>query len=113
MDKEIRAQRIAAKVNAVESKIDDTLALAAELMIEMRGACEELNLAAQTSDGAFAKLIEAMGELQAARTAVVATHKRMEKIRGSLGIRITSYISPNKIDTDSEETSASSVRRTA
>lgn len=92
MDKEIRAQRVAAKVHAVERSIDDTLALAAELMLEMRGTCTDLNLAAQVSDGAFAKLVEAMAELQAARTSVVASHKRMDKIREALGIRTTSQI---------------------
>jgi hypothetical protein len=89
MDKEIRAQRLAAKVTAVERSIDDTLALAAELMIEGRAASAEWNLAAQTTDVAFAKLIEAMGQIQAARTSVVATHKRMEKVRDLIGIRTT------------------------
>ena len=92
MDKAIRVQRVAAKVHAVERSIDDALALAAELMVEMRGACSDLNLAAQVSDGAFAKLVEGMGELQAARTSVVASHKRMDKIREALGVRTTSQI---------------------
>lgn len=87
MDKEIRGQRVAAKLHAVERNIDDTLVLAAELMVEMRGACSDLNLSAQISDGAFAKLVEAMAELQSARTSVVASHKRMEKIRDAIGLR--------------------------
>lgn len=87
MDKDIRAQRVAVKLHAVERSIDDTLALAAELMVEMRGACADLNLAAQASDGAFAKLVEAMSELQAARTSVVASHKRMDRIREAFGLR--------------------------
>jgi hypothetical protein len=87
MDKEIRAQRVAAKLHAVERSIDDTLALAAELMVEMRGACVDLNLSAQVSDGSFAKLVEAMGQMQAARTNVVGSHKRMDNIREALGLR--------------------------
>lgn len=90
MEKDIRAQRVAAKVHAVERSIDDTLALAAELMIEMRAASADYNLAAQASDGAFAKVVEAMTELQSARTSVVASHKRMDKIREVLGLRTTS-----------------------
>ncbi len=99
MDKNIRAQRVAAKVHAVERSIDDTLVLAAELMVEMRGACVDLELAAQVSDGAFAKLVEAMGDLQAARTNVVASHKRMDKIREAVGLRTTAGID-GKISVD-------------
>jgi hypothetical protein len=103
MEKEIRVQRVAAKVHAVERSIDDTLALAAELMIEMRGASADLELAAQVSDGAFAKLVEAMGELQAARTNVVASHKRMDKIREALGLRTTAGLSTGKTLIDDSE----------
>ena len=103
MDKEIRAQRVAAKVHAVERSIDDTLALAAELMVEMRGACVDLELAAQASDGAFAKLVQAMTELQASRSSVVASHKRMDKIREHLGLRTTGGLVGKNIGLDSEE----------
>jgi hypothetical protein len=104
MEKDIRVQRVAVKVHAVERSIDDTLALAAELMLEMHGACTDLNLAAQTSDGAFAKLIEAMTELQAARTSVVAAHKRMDKIREAAGLRPTAVsFTPLKFQIDQIE----------
>ncbi|CAN7416000.1 hypothetical protein LJR225_002661 [Phenylobacterium sp. LjRoot225] len=93
---------MAVKVHAVERSIDDTLALAAELMIEMRGACTDLNLAAQVSDGAFAKLVEAMTELQAARSSVVASHKRMDKIREALGLRTTGYTTGKTLVADEE-----------
>jgi hypothetical protein len=87
MDKDIRAQRVQAKLHAVERSIDDTMALAAELMIEMRGGAADLKIAAQVGDGALAKLVQAMTELQAARTSVVSTHKRLDKIREALGLR--------------------------
>jgi phage-related tail protein len=103
MDKDIQVQRVAVKIHAVERSIDDTLALAAELMIEMRAACGELNLAAQTSDGAFSKVIAAMTELQAARSSVVASHKRMDKIREAVGLRTVAGLSPHKIDDTEEE----------
>jgi hypothetical protein len=103
MDKEIRVQRVAAKVHAVERSIDDTLALAAELMIEMRGAHVDLELAAQASDGAFAKLVAAMTELQAARSSVVASHRRMDKIREFVGIRTTGGLIGKNIGLDDEE----------
>lgn len=102
MEKDIRAQRVAAKVHAVERSIDDTLALAAELMIEMRAASTDFELAAQVSDGAFAKLVDAMTELQAARTSVVASHKRMDKIREALGLRTTSYFAAKTLVADEE-----------
>jgi hypothetical protein len=94
---------VAVKLHAVERSIDDTLALAAELMLEMRGACTDLNLAAQTSDGAFAKVIEAMTELQAARTSVVASHKRMDKIREAVGLRPVASIDLKPRIGDSDE----------
>ena len=103
MDRDIRAQRVAVKLHAVEHSIDDTLALAAELMVEMRGACGDLNLAAQVSDSAFAKVVEAMTELQAARTSVVASHKRMDKIREALGLRTTAGLDEKHLINDSEE----------
>ena len=111
MDKEICAQRVAVKVHAVERSIDDTLAMAAELMVEMRGANVELNLAAQVSDGAFAKLVEAMGELQAARSSVVASHKRMDKIREMAGIRTTSQIVKLSVESHEDEASEAKVAR--
>lgn len=102
MEKDIRAQRVAAKVHAVERSIDDTLALAAELMIEMRAASADYELAAQVSDSAFAKLVDAMTELQAARTSVVASHKRMDKIREALGLRTTGYLAGKTLVADEE-----------
>lgn len=113
MDKEIRAQRVAAKVHAVERSIDDTLALAAELMVEMRGGCTDFNLSAQVSDGAFAKLVEAMTELQAARTNVVASHKRIDKIREALGLRPVATAglkNLGSLEADAVEASASVAR---
>jgi hypothetical protein len=111
MDKDIRAQRVAVKLHAVERSIDDSLALAAELMIEMRGASTDLNLAAQVSDSAFAKVVEAMSELQAARTSVVASHKRLDKIREALGIRTTSQIVKLSAEPDQVEPSDVNVTR--
>jgi hypothetical protein len=111
MEKEIRAQRLATKVTAVERGIDDTLALAAELMIEGRAASTEWNLAAQATDSAFAKLIEAMGQLQAARTSVVATHKRMEKVRDAIGIRPTGLQPVKEIEADTGTAAMSEVVR--
>lgn len=100
MEKEFRAQRVANKVHAVERSIDDTMALAAELMIEMRGATVDLKLGPQATDGAFAKLVEAMTELQAARSSVVASHKRMDRIREHLGLRTPAYYETKHIEAD-------------
>jgi hypothetical protein len=110
MEKEIRAQRLAAKIHAVERSIDDALALAAELMIEARAASTEWKLAAQTTDTTFAKIVEAMGHLQTARTSAVGAHKRMEKVRDAMGIRTTSQIVKMSIE-DAEEGSERQVTR--
>jgi len=103
MEKDIRAQRVAAKVHAVERSLDDTLALAAELMVEMRAASGEMNLAAQVSDGAFSKVVEAMTQLQAARTSVVASHKRLDRIREALGLRTVGGLAGKTLIDDADE----------
>lgn len=103
MEKELRVQRIATKVNAVERSIDDTLVLAAELMIEMRGASGEMNLAAELTDSTFAKLAEAMSTLQAARTGMVSTHRRLDTIREALGLRTVGVYSTGKGMIDESE----------
>ena len=46
-----------------------------------------LNNDALADSRTVAKLVEAMAQLQAARTNVIGTHKRMEKVRDVLGIR--------------------------
>lgn len=102
MDKDIRAQRVLAKLQAVERNIDDTLVLAAELMIEMRGASADYKLSATVGDATFAKLVQAMTELQAARTSVVGTHKRLDKIREALGVRTVAGFETKTID-DADE----------
>ena len=103
MEKELRVQRIATKVHAVESSIDDTLALAAELMIEMRGAAGEMKLAAELTDSTYAKLLEAMTTLQSARTSVVSTHRRLDTIREALGLRTVAALSTGKGMIDESE----------
>ena len=103
MEKELRVQRIATKVHAVERSIDDTLALAAELMIEMRGAAGEMNLAAELTDSTYAKLLEAMTTLSSARTSMVSTHRRLDTIREALGLRPVAGLSTAKGMIDESE----------
>src|ERR1700751_1379937 len=103
MEKELRVQRIATKVHAVERSIDDTLALAAELMIEMRGAAGEMNLAAELTDSTYAKLLEAMTTLSSARTSIVSTHRRLDTIREALGLRTVGALSTGKGMIDESE----------
>jgi hypothetical protein len=103
MEKELRVQRIATKVHAVERSIDDTLVLAAELMIEMRGAAGEMNLAAEMTDSTFAKLVEAMSVLQTARSNMVSTHRRLDTIREALGLRTVAGLSTGKGMIDESE----------
>jgi len=103
MEKELRVQRIATKVHAVERSIDDTLALAAELMIEMRGAAGEMNLAAELTDSTYAKLLEAMTAMQASRSSMVSTHRRLDTIREALGLRTVAGLSTGKGMIDESE----------
>jgi hypothetical protein len=55
-----------------------------------------------------------MTELQAARSSVVASHKRMDKIREALGLRTTAQLSGKTLVVDEElEVTAEAARRRA
>ncbi len=87
MEKAFHIQRIAAKIKATERSLDEAMANAAELMVEMKSAQDGFELGSVVTDSAFAKLAEAMAELAQARSGVVATHKRLVKIYDIAGLR--------------------------
>jgi hypothetical protein len=103
MEKVFHIQRIAAKIKGTESAIDEALAQAAELMIEMRAAQDGLELGTVVGDSSFAKLSQAIAELAQARTSVITTHKRLVKIYDLCGLRtIASNTIPTTIHVDDE-----------
>ncbi len=103
MEKAFHVQRVAAKIKATERSIDEAMALAAELMIEMKSAQDGLELGPIVGDSAYAKLSQAIAELAQARSSMVTTHKRLVKIFDVCGLRtvaagtiITSHARPEE-----------------
>ena len=80
MEKAFHVQRVSAKIAATEKSIDEAMAVAADLFIEMQAAQKGLELSAVLSDPSLAKITEAMALLAQARTSVVTSHKRMAKL---------------------------------
>lgn len=103
MEKAFHVQRVAAKIKATERSIDEALAQAAELMIEMKSAQDGLELGPVVGDSAYAKLSQAIAELAQARSSIVTTHKRLVKIYDICDLRtvasttiITSHARPEE-----------------
>jgi len=112
MDKAFHAQRVTNKIAAAEKSIDEAMALAAELLVEMKVAQDGLELSPVVTDTAFAKITEAMTQLAQARTSIVTGHKRLVKIADVAGIRTTGvYTScpPGHIDADDTQSNLRAV----
>ena len=87
MDKAFVAQRVAAQVWSAENAVDAALTEAAALMTGIMTARQELKFASEVTDGATAKLVEAMTSLSQARTALIAMHKDLAEAKLRIGIR--------------------------
>jgi hypothetical protein len=106
MEKAFHIQRVAAKIKATERSVDEALAQAAELMVEMKAAQDGLELGPVVGDSAYAKLSQAIAELAQARSSIVTTHKRLVKIYdicdlrtvASTTIPTTSYVRDERVE---------------
>ena len=87
MDKAFVAQRVATKVWSAENAVDAAMTEAAELMAGIMAARQELKVSAEVTDGATAKLVEAMTALSQARTALIAMHEGLAEAKLRVGIR--------------------------
>ncbi|WGM41228.1 hypothetical protein [Caulobacter sp. NIBR1757] len=87
MDKAFVAQRVATKLFSTEKAIDAAMVEAAELLAGAVEARAQLKLSAVTGDKAQAKLVEAIGALAQARTAIVEMHHEMADLKLRVGIR--------------------------
>ena len=87
LDKAFVAQRVATKVWSAENAVDAAMTEAAELMAGIMAARQELKVASEVTDGATAKLVEAMSSLSQARTALIAMHKDLAEAKLRVGIR--------------------------
>ncbi|MBE7218186.1 MAG: hypothetical protein INR64_06930 [Caulobacteraceae bacterium] len=87
VDKMLVAQGVANRVYATEAAIDAAMVEASQMMSSIISAQGELRLAACVTDGAIAKIAEAVSTLAAARQQVVASHAELAEVKLRLGIR--------------------------
>ena len=110
MEKAFHIQRVAAKIKATERSLDETLVLAADLLVEMRAAQDGLEIGPIITDSAFSKLAEAMTELTQARSSMVTTHRRLQKIIDVAGLQTIAggtYLTPvGTLDQDEAQVDA-------
>jgi hypothetical protein len=87
LDKAFVAQRLANKVWSAEDAVDTAMSEAGELMAGIMATRRELKFSADVTDGATAKLVEAMAGLSQARTALIAMHAELAVAKLRIGIR--------------------------
>jgi len=80
------------KLLSTEASIDKALEDATSMMAEMAAAQRAVNASAVLTDPAFAKVAETIAALQTARSAIVSSHRRLDKIREVLGLRTVASI---------------------
>lgn len=81
MEKAFVVQRVANKVWTSENAVDEALAQASALMIELTSARQELRLSAGTLDKTTADLVKAIAALGQARTALVEMHEELADVK--------------------------------
>jgi hypothetical protein len=106
MDNQLWGKRIADRVRAGEIKIDEAIRSVMELVTELQTAQVDMKVSATATDASMTKLIESLGSLQVARTAIVSGHRRLEKLGNDVGVRTTNvgpdYKPPGHIETDQQ-----------
>jgi hypothetical protein len=89
MERQLWVKRIADRVKAGETKIDEAIASVMELVQEVQAAQGDMGVSPIVTDAAMMKLMQSLTALQSARTSVVGGHKRLDKIADDLGLRTT------------------------
>jgi hypothetical protein len=87
MEKAFVAQKVATKLFATESAVDQAMTEAAELLSTMLTAKSDLHLSTVVGDDAAANLVKAIAALGEARTAMVAVHNELNDVKLRIGIR--------------------------
>jgi chromosome segregation ATPase len=87
MEQAFVVQRVANKVWSSENAVDQALAEASALMIEITNARQELRLSAGTFDKTTADLVAAISALGQARTALVEMHEELAEVKIRIGDR--------------------------
>jgi hypothetical protein len=89
MERQLWAKRVGDRIKAGESKIDDAIRSVMELVQEVQTAQSDMSVSPTVTDTAMVKLMESLTALQTARTSMVSSHRRLDKIGQSLGLRTT------------------------
>ncbi len=86
-DKMMVAQGVANRLFATEAAIDAAMVEASQLMSTILTSQGELRMAACVTDGAVARIAEAVSTLATARQQVIAGHGELAEVKLRLGIR--------------------------
>jgi hypothetical protein len=89
MEKQLWVKRVADRVKAGETKIDEAIRSVMELVQEVHAAQADMRISPIVTDPAMMKLTQSLTALQSARTAVVGGHKRLDKIADDMNLRTT------------------------
>jgi hypothetical protein len=80
-------QKVATQLWATENAVDSAMSEASAMMADMLQARKDLGLSAVVADGAFTKLVAAIGALGEARAAMVAVHGELDNAKLRIGVR--------------------------
>lgn len=87
MEKIFVVQKVATQLWATENAVDSAMSEASAMMADMLQARKDLGLSAVVADGAFTKLVAAIGALGEARAAMVAVHGELDSAKLRIGVR--------------------------
>jgi ABC-type sugar transport system substrate-binding protein len=87
MEKAFVAQRVASKLFATESAVDQAMVEATELMADLLKARKDVNASMVFADDVQVKMVEAIKALGEARTAMVGVHSELAEAKLRLGVR--------------------------
>ena len=89
MERQLWAKRVGDRIKAGETKIDEAIRSVMELVQEVQTAQGDMSVSPTVTDSAMVKLMESLSALQTARTSMVSSHRRLDKIGRDIGLRTT------------------------
>ena len=87
MEKAFVAQRVATKLFATETAVDQAMVEATELMSDLLKARQDVKVSLVFADDVQVKLMDAVKALSEARTAMVGVHNELAEAQLRLGVR--------------------------
>jgi ABC-type sugar transport system substrate-binding protein len=87
MEKAFVAQRVATKLFATETAVDQAMVEATELMADLLKARTDINVSMVFADDVQVKLMAAIKALSEARTSMVGVHNELHEAQLRIGVR--------------------------